>query len=93
MFAVWPKDELEIVVHSYSQLKVRLLGGSSAGFIPEEPLGGDPREILTLAPVRNTLLAPRPAPAKITMVGNIVPAAPAGCAMSTGHSLIVTTDG
>ena len=92
MFAVWPKDELKIVVHSYSQLKVRLFGGSAAGFIPEEPLGGDPREILMFAPVRNTLLAPHTAPAKRTMVGEKVPSAPAGCAISTGRSLVVTID-
>ena len=92
IIAVWPKDELEIVGHSYSQLTVRVLGGSAAGFIPEDPLGGDPRKILTLAPVRNTLLAPLPAPAKKIMVGEKVPSAPAGCAISTGRSLIVTID-
>ena len=92
MFSVWPEDEFEIVVDCYSQLKVWLLGGSAAGFIPEEPPGGDPGEILTFAPVRNTLLAPRPVPAKRTMVGEKVPSAPAGCAISTGRSLIVTID-
>ena len=93
IIAVWPKDELEIVGHSYSQLTVRVLGGSAAGFIPEDPLRGDPRKILTLAPVRNTLLAPLPAPAKRTMVRDTVLAAPTRCAVSTGRSLIVTIDG
>ena len=92
MFAVWPEDELEIVVDGYSQLTVRLLGGSAAGFIPEDPPGGDPGEILTFTPVRNTLLAPLPVPAKRIMVGEKVPYAPAGCAISTGHSLVVTID-
>ena len=92
-FSIRAKDELKIIICCCSQLKVRLLGGSAVGLIPKEPLGGDPREILTFASVRNTLLAPHPAPAKRTMVGDEVPAALAGCAISTGCSLIVTIDG
>ena len=92
-FFIRAKDELEIIIHCYAQLKVRLLGGRATGFIPKEPLGGDFREILTFVLVQNTLLAPHPAPAKRTMIRDMVPAASTGCAISTGRSLIVTIDG